>query len=486
MKSLFKHVLALVGYGLVFSLLGGLTAYIYLNSKFTLDAWHLENLTEEFTASSAKNVPDFEAYRQLEQRLFDELRQKVYRTSSEPGSQFNRYRSKSLSDPFRFDINWNRSFEMTVDSPRGGVLMVHGLSDSPYSVRSLAEKLHSQGFWIVGLRLPGHGTIPAALTRAEWPDWAAAFNLGARHLSERIGPNRPFYVLGYSTGAALGVEYSLRIISDGESLPKPEALILLSPAMGLPSIAFLAKFQLRLSRLPGLEKLAWESVMLEYDPFKYNSFPVNAGEQIYRLSVHIQEQLEKLHEKGMLASFPRVLAFQSVVDATIRAEAVVDKFLSRLPAGRNSLVLYDVNQRFLGEGLLAQSGIALKSSLLSAKDLPFDLTVITNVNKAGNDVLTLEKKALQPSVEEIPIPAAWPRDIYSLSHVALPFPPDDPVYGNIAMTNSKHIRLGRIALWGEKGVYGIPQQQLMRLRYNPFYSHMLDRIMEFIEKGDGG
>jgi len=483
MKSIVKYFVFLIVYGLFFSFLGGLSFYVYLGTRFTPAPWHVVNLEGEFTSSLSSEIPDFDAYQKLEQRLFVELREKVYQTPSKPGSQFNRYNLNSLSDPFRFDKNWNQSFEMTVDNPRGGFLMVHGLTDSPYSVRSLAEKMHRLGFWVVGLRLPGHGTIPAALTQVNWPDWAAAFDLGAQRVRDKIGPDLPFFVLGYSTGAALAVEYSLRI-AGGEQLPKPDGLILLSPAMGLPPVASLAKFQLGLSRLPGLGKLAWESVMMEYDPFKYNSFPVNAGEQVYQLTVHIQNQLKKLHDSKTLQSFPRVLVFQSIVDATVHAEAVVDNFLNRLPARGNHLVLYDVNQRALNEGLLAKSGNAFKSRLLGIKDLPFDLTIITNVNRASNDIQALQKKAMQGEVQETAIPYSWPLKIFSLSHVALPFPPDDPVYGNLSLSNSEHIRLGRIALWGEKGVFGIPQGQLMRLRYNPFYNHMLDRIMGFIVEGN--
>lgn len=84
----------------------------------------------------------------------------------------------------------------------------------------------------------------------------------------------------------MAVEYSLRILN-GEDIPDPAGLILISPELDLPAVAALAKFQLALSRLPGLGKLAWESVMMEYDPFKYNSFPVNGGEQAYRLTERI-------------------------------------------------------------------------------------------------------------------------------------------------------------------------------------------------------
>ncbi len=480
MNKIIQHAVLLICYGLTFSVLGGMAVYIYLNTRFAVEPWHEINLEEEFTASSIAVVPDFGSYKKLEERLFRELSEKVYQTSAGSGSLFNRYASGSLADPFKYEINWNRSFELPVDNPRGGILMLHGLTDSPYSVRSLAEELHAQGFWVVGLRLPGHGTIPAELTRVKWADWAAAVNLGAYRVRDQIRPDLPFYIMGYSNGGALAVEYTLRAMN-GENIPRPEGLILLSAELGLPAIASMAKFQLALSRLPGLGKLAWESVMMEYDPFKYNSFPVNAGEQAYRLTEHIQAQLDKLQENGKLESFPRVLAFQSIVDATIQAEGVVDKFLNRLPPGGHDLVLYDVNQVALAENLLAATGEEFKSRLLADQKLPFDLTLVTNVNEKSIAVKAVRKKAMQTSLDNIDLSLSWPLEIYSLSHVALPFSPDDPIYGDLPFQGSDYVRLGKIEVRGEKGVFVIPEKQLLRLRYNPFYPYMEKRINIFVK-----
>jgi alpha-beta hydrolase superfamily lysophospholipase len=479
MNRFVKFVLTLVCYGLIFSFLGGMTVYVYLNTRFAVEPWHAVNLEEEFTAASIATVPDFESYKKLEKRLFRELREKLYQTKDGSGASFNRYASNSLADPFGYKVNWNRSFELAADNPRGGILMLHGLTDSPYSVRSLAEELQAQGFWVVGLRLPGHGTIPAELTRMKWPDWTAAANLGAYHVRDLIGPDLPFYIMGYSNGGALAVEYTLRAMN-GENVPRPDGLVLISPELGLHAVASLAKFQMVLSRMPGLGKLAWESVMMEYDPFKYNSFPVNAAEQAYRLTDHIQVQLKKMQENGKLESFPRVLAFQSIVDATIQAEGVVDKFLSLLPPGGHSLVLYDVNQMFLAENLLAAAGKEFKSRLLANQKLPFDLTVVTNVSNRSAAVKAVQKKAMQTSLDYTDLSLAWPREIYSLSHVALPFPPDDPIYGNQPFQGADHIRLGKINFQGEKGVFAIPGNNLMRLRHNPFYFYMEKRISMFV------
>lgn len=483
MRRHIGQVLALLAYGLLFSFCGGLVVYIYINTRITLEPWHELELQEEFSQSRLGEVPDFAAYRDLEIRLFGELREKIDQQQTGAENVFDRYLPGSFADPSTFVKNWNISFEMGYDNPRGGILMLHGLTDSAYSVRSLAEELHAQGFWVVGLRLPGHGTVPAELDRLQWQDWAAATNLGAQHVRDCIGPAPPFYLLGYSNGGALAINYSLRVMG-GEDYPRPQGLILISPELELPPIASLAKFQLALSRFPGLGKLAWESVMMEYDPFKYNSFPVNAGEQAYKLTKQIQLQLKDLQNSGKLQGFPQVLAFQSVVDGTIKADGVAN-FLYQLPSAGHSLVLFDVNQRAQAEHLLRVTGEELKSRLLTDQKLPFELLLVTNRDQKSDAVKAVRKRPGQALLENIELSLSWPRGIYSLSHVALPFPPDDPVYGDLSFQGAGHVRLGKLDVRGEKGIFAIPEKNLIRLRYNPFYSFLLEQILMFMGSPHG-
>lgn len=481
-KRVIKQLVLCISSGLVFSLLGGLAAYVYLSTRYEYEPWHLIALNEEFRASRIGEVSGFDDYLRLEERLFEELREKVYMPPTGLASYFNRYSIGSRSDSFELPVNWNKSFELPVENSRGGFLMLHGLTDSPYSVRSLAEKMQAQGFWVVGLRLPGHGTIPGELLNIHWQDWAAAVRIGARRVEERIGGELPLYILGYSNGAALAVEYALSVI-DGKAVPRTNGLFLLSPALRLQPVATMAKFQLGLSRLPGLGKLAWESVELEYDPYKYNSFPVNAGEETYQLALNIQERVEEMARTSRLAAFPKVIAFQSIVDGTIQAEGIVDNLLRHLPSEENTLVVYDVNQGFMAAGLLADAGESLKSSLLE-KELPFGVEFVTNMTDTQSDLRVVYKKAQQASTTSKQIPFSWPSGIYSLSHVALPFPPDDPIYGESRIGGSGPIRLGNISLRGEKKVFAIPEQNLMRLRHNPFYAHTESRLLRFLGGAD--
>ena len=87
----------------------------------------------------------------------------------------NRFASGSLSDPNVWQYNWNRTFILEPrGTPVGGVLLLHGLTDSPYSLRSVGLALVARGYRVVGLRLPGHGTAPSGLLTFEVEDLEAA------------------------------------------------------------------------------------------------------------------------------------------------------------------------------------------------------------------------------------------------------------------------------------------------------------------------
>ena len=56
----------------------------------------------------------------------------------------------------------------------------------------------------------------------------------------------------------------------------------------------------------------------------------------------------------------------------------------------------------------------------------------------------------------------------SLSHVALPFPPDDPLYGQRPPDNEDVLFLGQMAIQGERGLLKLSSDWLLRLRHDPF------------------
>jgi hypothetical protein len=70
--------------------------------------------------------------------------------------------------------------------------------------------------------------------------------------------------------------------------------------------------------------------------------------------------------------------------------------------------------------------------------------------------------------------------------VALPFPPDDPLYGARAGADIDEFGLGAVELRGERGVLVLPPALLMRLRYNPFFDYVAQRIDAVIDPRGAG
>jgi len=453
-----------------------LVAGIYfLDSRPDLSPWHTANLDREFTSDSG--VKTFDEYLKLEDDLFRQLNTRVYdEVPASAHGQINRYQRGSMSDPGRWTVNWNRSYELPAPNPAPGVLLLHGLSDSPYSLHGLAQRLHDAGAWVVGLRIPGHGTAPAGLVDVKWQDMAAAVRLAVTHLATRTGGG-PLYIVGYSNGAALAVNYTLSAIGD-DTLPRPTGLILISPAIGVSPAAALAVWQARIGHLLGLDKLDWSDIGPEYDPYKYVSFAVNAGTQVYQLTQEIQSRLTATAAAGKLGEMPPILAFQSAVDATVSPPALVANLFDRLPEGGHELVLFDINRYAAIGSLLKGDPTATIQTLLDRADRPFAITVLGNESSQSLQVVERRRTAHSSVTLTGGVGLEWPRGIFSLSHVALPFAPDDSLYGTEPGSGNPGVWLGALALRGEKGVLQVSGADMLRLRWNPFYPYLERRVLE--------
>lgn len=83
-----------------------------------------------------------------------------------------------------------------------GCLLIHGYTDSPFTVQSVGAKLAEAGFTVRADVLPGHGTDPAELNRLTWRAWwdavLAAYDALARECDQ-------VFVVGLSFGGTLGL-----------------------------------------------------------------------------------------------------------------------------------------------------------------------------------------------------------------------------------------------------------------------------------------
>ncbi|HPE20004.1 MAG TPA: alpha/beta fold hydrolase [Candidatus Mcinerneyibacteriales bacterium] len=334
---------------------------------------------------------------------------------------------------------------------KGSVLLLHGLTDSPYTMSALGDFFARRGYRVLALRLEGHGTVPGALLHVRFDEWKQQVLQGVMLLeSQERGRKSPLYLAGFSTGAALSLSYTLDVL-EGADLTKPEALFLFSPAFAVSPAAALTGLHAPVSHFPLFRKFAWLDILAEEDPCKYSSFPKNAAWQIYRLSRENEKRVAR-YTKNNDFTIP-VYTFQSAADATVSAQAVIrfyEKY--RFPG---ALTLFDIHPAHRGQFKKA----------LNIRDLSREwkanapLTVVT-----GEYGLPAEGNV---SVETRP----WAENLFSLSHVALLFSPDNALYSRYGEDNS--------ITWGEKRLF-TGEEEMERLRVNPFFEEMTEIVSRYL------
>ena len=141
-------------------------------------------------------------------------------------------------------------------------------------------------------------------------------------------------------------------------------------------------------------------------------------------------------------------------------------------------MIFDVNRIYEAQGLLKKP-IDL-DFVLSGPQRPYSVGIVTNRDDANLTVVLRERLAGEEIVSLKEIGLAWPEDVYSLAHIALPFAPNDPVYGNDSASENPGVRLGRIALRGENRTLAIPNTAMTRLHWNPFFPFLSDRVRAFV------
>jgi alpha-beta hydrolase superfamily lysophospholipase len=447
-----------------------------------LDEWHRFNPDAELRAADITPGFTLKQYLEREDRAFQQVRDRLAKSAPPrtPGATTNRYDDASISSPTRLGRDWNRTYELNPASIRGGALLIHGLSDSPYSMRTLAQRLSASGFYALALRMPGHGTVPAGLVKANADDWMAAVRMGARHVRATIG-DRPLLLVGYSNGGALVMRYALEAAhrDDAAQFPRPAGIVLLSPMIGVSPAARLARAISRLGPLPFFEKANWLDVLPEYNPIKFNSFPANAGRQSFVVSSSLQSEIDAAQANGELSRLPPVLAFQSIVDTTVSTPAVVHDLFDRLGGSGHELVVFDINRQAGLEPYIRPEVASLVQTLAAGGARHYRRTLVTNVDGSTLEVKARNVAPGSSDRQDEPLGMTWPAQVFSLSHVALPFPQDDPVYG---VQQGSSIALGRLSPRGEKAVLTVPIETLMRIGWNPFFPYMQRRIDEWIDR----
>ncbi len=437
---------------------------------------HRIEFENEFRAAREEHT-DWAAYLSIGKELALELDEKL-NSGTRPEGLADRHSAHSLTFPGNYASNWNRSFEMSVPNPRGVAVLLHGLTDSPYSMLATAQTLAGAGYNVVVPRMPGHGFAVSGLLHARSEDWAAAVRIAVRHAMSLPGSEQDLLLVGYSNGGLLAVNYTLRC-NDIDDMRCPDGLVLMSPGIGITAAARLMNWHSLLSWMPYFERFKWLSVLPEINPFKFTSFPKHAAWESYKLSKRTDERLADPDEA---ARMPPILTFQSVVDNTINARAIVTSLYEKLPANGSELVVYDINRNSTLLHLMKKRPGHPAGYFQSRAPLRYGVTVFGNRSESGIeiDALALPAGQTEISIEETTF--SWPDNFYSLSHIAIPFRADDMVYGDGTKpgANNPGIVIGALAPHGEKGVLLLTSDYFLRTKYNPFYGLQASKLTDWL------
>ena len=315
---------------------------------------------------------------------------------------------------------------------RRGILLVHGLTDSPYFMRYLALFFQEQGFRVLAILLPGHGTRPGDLLDVTWQEWAKAVAYGADKLDEEVDE---IYLAGFSVGGALSVYQSLFDT-------RVRGLFLFSPALKIASRAALANIHKLYSWI--MPPAKWVDIKPDSDLYKYESLTKNAVYQTYLLIKNLNAQL-----KSHPINIP-VFTASSMDDATVDTSATV-QFMASASHSNNHLVLY------------------------------------------GND---LEKQPENFPAEKLEwLNSAFPEQkILSSAHTAIVLPPEDPHYGAKGSYSNCHhkypndmekyemcIKHPQRVLQGEITPENLRLGVMKRLMFNPNFESLKISMQKFIE-----
>lgn len=254
--------------------------------------------------------------------------------------------------PFELKPDISCSANMTIGTKkpyRRGVLLVHGLSSSPYLMKPMGDIFAKKCFRVMAVLLPGHGTRSGDLLHTTWEEWDKAVKYGINQIAKEADE---VYIAGYSVGGALAIHESLidtRI----------RGLFLFSPAIKVTSWAAITKVFASLGEI--FPRLQWASVARDTDPFRYESVAMNAGYQVHRLTKVLQQEL-----KAHSLNIPVFLAF-SDDDATADSTAMMNFFIQSVHSINKRMIIYTTQARVVASKLPATNYELVNSAFPNKK-----------------------------------------------------------------------------------------------------------------------
>lgn len=237
---------------------------------------------------------------------------------------FEYIRGRSLGGRGVGDIERNLPFEVKAEAGvayRGRFLLFHGLSDSAFVWADMARSLAGLGFDVRAVLLPGHGSHPDEMLEVSYREWLEAAR--AHYRIWRGEGGTPIYLGGFSLGGVIAT--ILAVEEEGVA-----GLLLFSPAFASRRDAALRWAWLYAKFRPYM----FGGLILEDNPIKYNSIPINSLAQYHKTKRYLLRRL-----RGARLTMP-VLMVASWEDSVVDVGRVREIFHKRFGHAGRTLLLY--------------------------------------------------------------------------------------------------------------------------------------------------
>lgn len=171
-----------------------------------------------------------------------------------------------------------------------GILLIHGFTGSPQSLRLWGEALATQGFRVSCPRLPGHGTRWEDMSKVKWTDWIETAQDG---LDSLVSKCRTTFIAGLSMGGAITMYLAAEnqdavegVVTVGASLYTRDIRLI-----ALPILKYLV------DSLPGIANDVADPAQTE---LAYDRLPLKALAEFIALQGEAQKRLERVTAPALL------------------------------------------------------------------------------------------------------------------------------------------------------------------------------------------
>ena len=335
-------------------------------------------------------------------------------------------------------------FELAQDNNDKAILLIHGLTDSPFSFHDLSQFFYQQGFSVRTMLLPGHGMAPSELLTVDYNEWQQATRFA---IEQTLNDYQQVYLGGLSTGGALIFDYLMQKKNIDEKI---KGLFMWSPASKAKSdLAWLAKY---IDAIPFVD---WLDLDADIDFAKYESFPYNAGAQVHAVMNLVVS--EGASASRQMHEIP-VFVVASEHDQTIDTEHTL---------------------QLIQEWQLASPQQQMKKSVL---------IYYGDNNKLPTKLADVMKVIVPECSAE-----SLCSDIFDVAHIATTNSPGNPHYGvNGQYRNCGHYvkdaaryqacKQNKQVIKGEVTAMNLNRElPMQRLTYNPYYQEMLAAMTAFLK-----